>query len=317
MKNILVTGASGLIGIKVCSGLLKKGYGVIATDKSPVSYNEGKERYHFVSADITDEEAIKKLFRDYKIDDVVHCACTVDNDFGYIITEDEIRISSAVDKYLYSLASAEGVTHFILISTTQVYDMPKTREPVKEIDHIKISTNYARLKYDAETALSNQVLLNQEMITAVIRVAPIYTSDFYDNLMAKIIDSDGVPFMYRTGDYGFQFCCLHNMVDFILCYLRVAETNRYTGIYNLADRYISTAAEIVKFVRQRRRLGPVIQKNAGVDGVKSVLSIIKNREEAKTNYRYNDLSVFFNNNIIDATKASKICSERWNLQNTK
>ncbi|MDO5558853.1 MAG: NAD(P)-dependent oxidoreductase [Oscillospiraceae bacterium] len=317
MKNVLVTGASGLIGRKVCSGLLKKGYGVIATDKSPHEYNEGKERYHFISAEITDEESIQKLFRDYKIDAVVHCACTADNDFGHIITENEIKISSAVDGFLYAMASAEGVGHFILISTTQVYELPKTREPIRETDKVKITTNYAKLKYDSETVLSNQVLLNQDMITAAIRVAPVYTSDFYDNLMSKVIDADGVPFMYRTGDYGFQFCCLHNLVDFILCYLRVAETNRYTGIYNMADRYISTAAEIVKFIRQRYRLGPVIQKNIGVDGMKSVLGIIKNREESKTNYRYNDFGSFFNNNVIDATKASKICSERWNLQNTK
>ena len=43
MATVLVTGACGKIGEKVCSGLLKKHYNVIAVDRESSEYNDGKE----------------------------------------------------------------------------------------------------------------------------------------------------------------------------------------------------------------------------------------------------------------------------------
>ena len=43
MKRVLVTGGCGLIGQHICSGLLKKGYEVIAVDAKEGFYNTGKE----------------------------------------------------------------------------------------------------------------------------------------------------------------------------------------------------------------------------------------------------------------------------------
>ncbi|MBQ3915422.1 MAG: NAD(P)-dependent oxidoreductase, partial [Ruminococcus sp.] len=48
MQTVLVTGGCGIIGRYICSGLLKKGCTVIAVDREPSDYNEGKLRYTFV-----------------------------------------------------------------------------------------------------------------------------------------------------------------------------------------------------------------------------------------------------------------------------
>ena len=52
MQTVLVTGACGLIGKHICSGLLKKGYEVIAVDERESDYNMGKLHYTFVEADL-------------------------------------------------------------------------------------------------------------------------------------------------------------------------------------------------------------------------------------------------------------------------
>ena len=315
--NVLVTGACGLIGEKICSGILKKENKVTATDINPSEYNEGKVNYRFVQADVYDRDVYDRLFKEEKFDVVVHCACTVDNDLGYIITEKEIKRSAVFDSFIYTSSVAAGVKKFILISTSQVYELTKTREPIRETDKLRLTTNYAKLKYDSERKLASSINKQTEMIAAVLRIAPIYTSSYLDNLINKILDSDEKMFVYRNGDYGFQFCCLHNLVDFILCFMKIAEDKKYIGIYNVSDPNIISVREIIKFARSKNKYGPVIQRNIGSDMVKAKLARITDREQMKSNYRYNDLDTYFYNNVLDGTKSNSVCTFRWNIDNTK
>ena len=50
MKTVLVTGACGTIGERVCSGLCKKNNNVIAVDSHPSEYNEFKANYQYIQA---------------------------------------------------------------------------------------------------------------------------------------------------------------------------------------------------------------------------------------------------------------------------
>lgn len=318
MAKILITGASGLVGKKICSGLLKREHTVIGTDVKPDSYNEGKEGYRFALAGSRDRSVFEELFRNENFDVVVHAACTADNDLGDTITEDDVKNSSIYDDYIYTLAISSGVKQFILLSTSQVYEFPKTREPIRETDKVKIVSNYAKLKREAEKKLADSLKSDGTMIAAALRVAPIYTSDFSENLLCKILDPDtGGLFVYYSGDYGFQFCCLHNLVEFIMCFVKYADDKTYMGIYNVADNDICSAREIIKYARDRKTYGPVLQRNVGVDVVKGKLSKLKNRNDIKTNYRYNDMDTFFNNNVLDGTRAKKLCNFKWNIENTK
>ena len=319
VKCVLVTGACGLIGEKICSGLLKRNYRVIGTDSKSSDYNISKENYKFVKADHTDQSTFEKLFRDEHVDTVIHCACTADNDLGDIITEDDMKHSAAYDDFLFTQAFSCDVKRIISISTSQVYDFPKSREPIRENDKLKLDTNYAKMKYDSERKLSSALNQRSDRIATVLRVAPIYTSDYTVNLINKIYDPETQSlYVYHNGDYGFQFCCLHNLVEYILCYLRVARDNKYTGIYNIADANLATAREIIKFARNRHTYGPALQRNLSKDLLRNKLNKFKNKNDYKTNYRYNDLDTFFNNNILDSTKAKQVCTNfKWNIENTK
>ena len=319
MAKILVTGACGLIGEKICSGLLKRDNNeIIGTDTRSSEYNEGKERYRFVKAGSRDRAVFEDLFKTEKIDIVVHCAYTADNDLKDIITEEDIKESAIYDDYFYTLAASSDIKKFLLISTSQVYDFPKSREPIRETDKLKIDSNYAKLKRDAEKKFGDVIKKNPEIIGAALRVAPIYTSDFSDNLLARIYDpeTDGL-FVYFAGDYGFQFCCLHNLVEFIMCYVKYADDRTYCGIYNIADNHIYSAREIIQYARARKTYGPALQRNVGKDKVKSFIGRFTSKNDQKTNYRYNDMDTFFNNNVLDGTRAKKLCNFKWNIENTK
>lgn len=90
MKTVLVTGGCGLIGQHICSGLLKKGFAVIAADAEENMYNTGKLHYQFIKCEATDKNTFAEIFENNSIDIVIHAACTVDNDLGPIVTEKQM-----------------------------------------------------------------------------------------------------------------------------------------------------------------------------------------------------------------------------------
>lgn len=317
MQTVLVTGGCGLLGRHICSGLLKKGFAVVAADVESDPYNEGKLNYTFVQCAQNDKNTYADIFEQYKINVLIHAACTVDNDLGPIVTDKEIDMSKQCDKFIYRYAMTEDVEKVVLVSTDQVYEFPKTREPIREDADIKTNTNYATLKYASEKALISEMQHHKNVMCCIARVAPVYTMTFTDNLLAKITDpKDGTKFVSGKGQYGFQLCCVHNLVDFILCFVKNADDMKYAGIYNVSDKLLTTAADIISFMRENHRLGTVLQKSSG-GAISKIKGIFGGSKEEKTNYRYLDLNKLENNNMLDTTKASKLATFRWDIHNTK
>lgn len=319
MQTVLVTGGCGFIGERICSGLIKKGFEVIAADKQDSFKNMGKLHYTYIQWTPTDKEGLEKIFAEYEINCLIHAACTVDNDFSAIITDEEVRISQECDSYIYKLAmSYESVKQIVIISTEKVYAFPKTREPIREDSDIKTTSNYAILKYESEKALVSEMRNHKNVICCIARVAPVYSKEYIENLVVKITDpKDNTKFVLGTGQYGFQLCCVHNLVDFILCFVKTADDISYAGNYNVADKILVTAADIVSFMRKYYSLGTVIQKSISNNPISKIKKIFKPDKEYKTNYRYLDLSKLENNNMLDTTKASKIVTFRWDINNTR
>jgi UDP-glucose 4-epimerase len=317
MRKVLVTGGCGLIGDHVCSGFLKKGCEVVAVDGQYSDYNEGKENFSYFEAQPHEKGKYADVFERNNFDTVIHLACTADNDFGHIITEKEIKENEACNEYIYRFAIAHDVKQFILISTTQVYQMPKTREPLREDDFIKPITNYAKLKYESEQTMIKDIGRAKGMMVAIVRVAPVYTKKFCGNLEAKITDpKDNTKFVYRTGEYGFHMCCVHNLVDFLLTFVQSAEDHTYSGTYNMADKNLTMASEIIEYMKENHRIGAILQRNPPNTSISAIKNMIGNKEQ-KENYRFLDFTRILTNNMFDISKASKYCSFRWTVLNTK
>lgn len=315
MKTVFLTGASGRIGSELAEVLLAKGFKVIGVDNMPNTCVDNPN-YTFVQASVDDKEAVTSAMMEQGIDILIHLACTVDNDYPNIITSAEEKKSTVVDKYLYKAAITAGVNDMILVSTHQIYAQQKTREPIRETASEKPATVYAKMKYDSEKALAKAIKSSASAKGVIARVCPIYTKDYAANLHAKILDpKDNCCYMYGYGDYGFSFCCMYNLIDFIVGILNVGSGISYQGIYNVCDSKPILAKEIVEFERQYHRLGAVIQRNYGADAVKSAMAF--SSKSAKNDYRYNDLSTICSNISYDNTRAQRISTFRWKLSNTK
>lgn len=309
MSSILVTGASGMIGNAVVESLLNKKHKVFGFDNKTNDLVGTNPNYEFLQGDITNKNVVSDFLINNAIDVVVHLANTVDNDIDAYITDAEMKRSKQCDKYLYDVAVKAGCTSIIILSTTQVYGIQKGREPIRETFPDKGISNYTNMKLDSEKALM-KATKKSRTVPVIARLAPIYHSEYTQNLHTRVFDTkENVAYIYKEGEYGFSFCCLYNLVDFINGIINVPE-GRYEGIYNVADTRTITAAEIIAYEKKKYRIGAVVQKNPSV-----VLAV--NKGQMRTDYRYFDPTFTFYNWNIDNTKARRISTFRWNLSNTK
>lgn len=314
MKTVFITGASGLIGRELTKTLLSRGYNVIGTDSSPSEF-VGQPNYSFVQCSVTDKAKISSILEGSKIDALIHLACSVDNDYSNIMDPNYAKDADACDKYIYKTAATAGISDILLLSTHLVYAPQKTREPIRETNADKPVTDYAKMKSESEKYLSAVIKKHPNTKGVIMRVCPIYTKTYIENLNARIYDpKDGCAFIYGTGDYGFSFCCLYNLIDFIWGVLEVPAGTNYQGVYNICDSKPIYAKEIVEYIRTNFKLGPVIQRNYGADAVKSAIAFGNKR--LKTDYRCVDISTICNNVTFDNTKAQRISRFRWKLSNT-
>ncbi len=310
MATVLVTGASGMIGMYLTSSLLQKKHRVFAVDSRPNEFVGTSPDYTFTQCDITDKGVIENILQTQRIDTLVHLACSVDNDIDSLITDDVLKTSKVTDKYLYEAAVKAGVTNILLLSTTQVYGMQKGREPIRETLDEKGGTYYADMKLYSEKMLMKAVK-KADTISVIARVAPVYTAEYTQNLKDRVYDAkEDVAYIIREGENGFSFCCVFNLVDFINAIVAV-PSSRYEGVYNIADSKIISSKEILDYEREHHRIGAVIQKAPPVN----LVPLSKAR--AKSDYRYFDISMALANWNIDNTKAQRISTFRWNLKNTK
>lgn len=309
MPTVLITGANGFIGKKCIRSLLRKNVRIYATDSTYCENADQDPNFTYIQCEITDKDAITGILESNKIDSLIHLANSVDNDFDSYVTDVELKRAKITDKYIYEAAVKCDVKNILLLSTTQVYGTPKGREPIRESSPTKGSSNYVDLKLLSEKMLEKAVK-KSDTVPVIARVAPIYTSEYTQNLRDKVYDAkEDVAFIYNDGLYGFSFCCVYNLTDFIRGIVAI-PTGRYEGVYNVCDNDVITAKQILDFEREHHRVGAVVQRSPGT-------GISFNKAKAKTDYRYFDPATTFNNWRLDNTRAKRIAPLKWNLGNTK
>lgn len=144
MKTVLVTGCVGFIGSHVAEALLKRGDNVIGVDEINDYYSveqkkknlevlEEYDTFMFYKEDITDYEAIKKIFSEHKPTHVAHLAAragvrpSIENPFIYE--------RSNILGTLNLLDLSKKVNNFVLTSSSSVYGN-REKVPFCETDNV-------------------------------------------------------------------------------------------------------------------------------------------------------------------------------------
>lgn len=208
MKNILVTGGAGFIGSHLCDRLLKEGHKVICVDNFDSYYSPQTKRkniehnltnpdFDLIELDIRDLEGLNNLFKEYKIEKVVHLAAkagvrpSIENPLPY----EDVNVKGTVN--LLETCRKYNVKDFIFASSSSVYGKNK-KIPFNEEDNVDFPISpYAATKKSGELICYTYSHLFGMNITC-LRFFTVYgprgRPDMATYLFTKLIDQ-GKPIM--------------------------------------------------------------------------------------------------------------------------
>ena len=132
--KILVTGGTGFIGSHTCVELLDAGYDVVIIDnlsnskKEVVGYIENitNKKVSFYENDVCDKEALRNIFKEHKIDAIIHFAGY--KAVGESVSKPLMYYRNNLDSTLSLLEVANefGVKKIAFSSSATVYGKPKS-----------------------------------------------------------------------------------------------------------------------------------------------------------------------------------------------
>ena len=174
---ILVTGGTGYIGSHTVVNLINSGYDVAIVDNycnsKPEVLNRieritGK-RPRFYEVSVQDEDAMRKVFEQEKITDIIHFAGL--KSVAESVAKPDLYVANNVgsSRVLLKLMKEYGVKNIVFSSSATVYGVPD-HVPLKEEDKVGGCTNpYGQTKLDIEYMLKDFAKENLDANIAILR----------------------------------------------------------------------------------------------------------------------------------------------------
>jgi len=175
-KKILVTGGAGYIGSHTCLLLLEAGFEVVVVDNLSNSSLESLRRVEkltgqfirFYKVDITQQEALEKVFADHNFDAVVHFAGlkAVGESSQIPLRYYEQNVYGSI--VLLKVMQANDCKRIVFSSSATVYGDPAS-VPIKEDFPISATNPYGRTKLFIEEILRDQAISDEQWQIILLR----------------------------------------------------------------------------------------------------------------------------------------------------
>ena len=224
MKRVLVTGATGFIGLEVSKQLAHAGYKPRLMVRRPLrAMALGAIDAEMMQGDLSRPESLKRLLKD--VDTVIHLGARATFD-AYEILKPSI-VNGSLN--LFHAARQAGVEKFVYGGSLLVYG--KQKRIIDQNTPAAPNSGYARAKLEAETALG-RMAAESGMAFVSLRLPHVYGA------MSLLFDQvrDGRVVFPGRGDNPFAH--LH-VADTARALIRSAEIG-LTGIYAVADEQSCT-----------------------------------------------------------------------------
>ena len=176
MATILVTGGTGFIGSHTCVELIEAGYDVVVVDNLYNSQEEvlnriekiAGKRPNFYKTDILDTEGLDKIFKENKIDAVIHFAGykAVGESVQIPLTYYKNNISGSVN--LYEVMAKNGCKTVVFSSSATVYGDPAS-VPITEDFPLSTTNPYGTTKLYNERILQDVCISDPEWSVMLLR----------------------------------------------------------------------------------------------------------------------------------------------------
>lgn len=167
---LLVTGASGHIGLELAKVAASRGMEVVATHRGDLSEAQQKVApgVTWQSCDLSDVAAVRDLAARYKIDACIHCAAISNEAYARPNPLDAINTNVGATANLLDAARQGGWRRFVLVSSGSVFQLRKdivnkvtedqTPEPSNVYSTTKVCAEQLTRMYRSEYGLSSSTL---------------------------------------------------------------------------------------------------------------------------------------------------------------
>lgn len=169
--TVLVTGASGMIGLRLAESLVRGGFRVVGIDARDSSLDS--ENYTHVTLDLADEDSLASVLDAYSPDRVIHLAALAHSTGAPLTYEDYYRANVLCAERVFT-AAAERKIPLLFISTADVYGFVKGVATAYTEPHPV--THYGKTKAQAERRL-REIYADREVGYTIFRFQPVYTPE--------------------------------------------------------------------------------------------------------------------------------------------
>lgn len=232
MASILVTGATGFIGSRLVSALIKKGHSVYALVRN------GKhtlDKTDEIVGDLTDPNL---SFEGYSFDCVFHLASHTPLEKNSKILEN-VNFNGTKNLFAAILGKTKSI---IYISGLGVYGDPGDKV-IDESHPYNPNTNFVKIRLKAQQYLEKKCDEN-EINFAVLHFGDVYGSQgwFYEILINRLLKKS-----FRLPGGGKYYKGFVNVDDAIGSMIAVMETESFGESFIVADSQPSTFKDFVNF----------------------------------------------------------------------
>ncbi len=263
VKKILVTGASGFLGSRICWYLeqkLNRAYVPIFKEKNQsfgINESVHKEKGQFFDVyapshkemDITDIDNVEKYIEKVKPEIVIHCAAISDTGYTEEHKEESFRINVTGTENLAKVTGKRGI-RFIFMSSDQIYNgktiegktYSRSRDAcVEEKDDCPVN-EYGRQKKEAE---NRSLKANPD--TIALRLTWMYDlaregMKTNRNLLTNLVEADRISAVLRFARYEYRG--ITNVWEVVSNLEKVFEIP--PGVYNYGSENDQATIEIAK-----------------------------------------------------------------------
>lgn len=312
MKTILVTGGAGYIGSQTVGLLLENGFNVIVVDNltfggESLLHLFNHPRFSLIREDVSENEKMRAIFRNGRLDAVVHLAAIVGDPACQSQPKRSKSVNLDASLNLLDLSMKHNVKRFIFASTCSNYGkMPDPHSFVDENSPLAPVSLYAKLKVTFERVLLDELREREGFSPTSLRFATAYgmSSRMRFDLTVNEFTKE-LALGRELKVFGEQFwrpyCHVHDIARAILMVLKSPLSKVAYNVFNVGDtkenyqkqmivgeikkhiskirvRYVSRKEDPrdyrVSFEKIKRELGFTISKRVP-DGIKEVKYLIE------------------------------------------
>lgn len=243
--KILVTGAAGFIGNKLCQALSLRGDSVVAVARRQVSFDNN---ITLINKALSKNTHWKNCLKD--IDVVIHLAgrAHVMKDASENPYQAYADINIHATKHLAEQATLSGVKRFIFLSSVKVNGERTDKIAFNETDSPRPEDDYGKTKYEAEKVLNN-IAKDAGMEVVIIRPPLVYGEGVKANFKSLIkLAQLNIPLPFGGINNKRSLVFIENLIDFILlCTYHPKAANQ---TFLISDDDDVSTTQLIKYIKE-------------------------------------------------------------------